>query len=186
MKYTKEAFLENGPCNNGRLFAEKHDFDFKRIYDLCERGDWLIWLLYNSNHLNKVTAVKIAVVCAEHVIPIFENKYPNDKRPRLAIEAALDWIKNPTGKNKLAAAAYAAAAASAAAYAATNAATAASAAAYAAAYTAAASAAATATTYAATATTYAGAANANRDAKKAEEQRWQADKIRELVANPFN
>jgi hypothetical protein len=29
-----------------------------------------------------------AIACAELVLPIFEDKYPNDDRPRLAIEAA--------------------------------------------------------------------------------------------------
>ncbi len=29
-----------------------------------------------------------AVACAELVLPIFEEKYPDDNRPRLAIEAA--------------------------------------------------------------------------------------------------
>jgi hypothetical protein len=30
--------------------------------------------------------------CAERVMPYFEDKYPNDKRPRQAIEALQDWI----------------------------------------------------------------------------------------------
>jgi hypothetical protein len=60
--------------------------------------------------------VIFAVYCAELVIDIYENK--NDgKAPRLAIEAAKEWIKSPTEENKQkckdADAAYAAAAADA-------------------------------------------------------------------------
>ena len=48
-----------------------------------------------------------AIACAELVLPIFEEKYPNEDRPRLAIEAA---------KNKSPDVAYVAARAAAAAW----------------------------------------------------------------------
>jgi len=41
-----------------------------------------------------------AIYCAEAVLPIYENKYPNDNRPRLAIEAAKTVLKYPTEENK--------------------------------------------------------------------------------------
>src|SRR5665647_6550 len=31
--------------------------------------------------------------CAERALPYFENKYPQDNRPRLAIEAGRAWVK---------------------------------------------------------------------------------------------
>ena len=34
-----------------------------------------------------------ALDCAEHVLPYFENEYPEDDRPRLAIEAGRMWVK---------------------------------------------------------------------------------------------
>ena len=34
-----------------------------------------------------------AAKCAEHVLPFFEKYYPNDKRPRKAIETAREWVK---------------------------------------------------------------------------------------------
>ena len=34
-----------------------------------------------------------AADCAEHVLPYFEDKYPNDKRPRRAIETLREWIR---------------------------------------------------------------------------------------------
>ena len=33
-----------------------------------------------------------AIDCAEHVLPCFEEKYPNDKRPRKALETLNEWV----------------------------------------------------------------------------------------------
>jgi hypothetical protein len=93
--------------------------------------------------------ILFAILCAESVLSIFENQYPDDKRPRKAIEASKAYLQNKnTGAAR--AAAYAAraatyAAADADAARAADAADAAADAAYA----------ARATTYAARATTYA-------------------------------
>jgi len=46
----------------------------------------------------KEDSVRLAIFAAELVIDIFEKKYPNDKRPREAIEAAKNWLKNPTAR----------------------------------------------------------------------------------------
>ena len=52
--------------------------------------------------------VLFAVLCAEVVLALFENRYPNDDRPRKAIEAAREYLKNPTAAYAADAAAYAA------------------------------------------------------------------------------
>jgi hypothetical protein len=39
-----------------------------------------------------------AVLSAREVLPIFEKKYPNDNRSRLAIEAAENYINNPAAR----------------------------------------------------------------------------------------
>ena len=48
------------------------------------------------------TLVLWSIECAERVLPIFEKKYPQDERPRKAIEAAKAWahgeIKMPEAK----------------------------------------------------------------------------------------
>ena len=108
MKFTKEKLLSHSPCADGLSFAESLKFDFAKIYDTCDRGDWLIWLLRKSGNLDKLKAVELAIACAQRVLEIFEKKYPDDKRPRKAIEAALEWLKNPTENNRKSAAAAAA------------------------------------------------------------------------------
>ena len=48
--------------------------------------------------------LSLATQCAERVLFIWEEKYPNDDRPRKAIEAAKTCLENPTEENKKAAA----------------------------------------------------------------------------------
>jgi hypothetical protein len=44
---------------------------------------------------HKAEFVKLAVEAAELVLPVFEQKYPNENRPRKAIEAAKAWLDSP-------------------------------------------------------------------------------------------
>jgi hypothetical protein len=79
-------------------------------------------LTLESLNLDKPLSVSLAIEFAEKVLPIWEREYPKDMRPRKAIEAAKEWLKNPSTSARTAAtavnAAYAAASASASAYAA--------------------------------------------------------------------
>ena len=43
--------------------------------------------------------LSLAIQCAERVLFIWEEKYPNDKRPRQAIEAAKVYLADPTKEN---------------------------------------------------------------------------------------
>ena len=44
----------------------------------------------------KEESVRLAIFAAEMVIGIYETQYPNDDRPRKAIEAARNWLENPS------------------------------------------------------------------------------------------
>jgi len=96
-------------------------------------------LTVKSLNPDKRLAVTIAVFFAEDALSFWEAEFPENMRPRKAIEAAKEWIVNPCQETVDAAyAAYAAATANAAnaIYAAANAAYAATYAAHAAAYAA--------------------------------------------------
>jgi hypothetical protein len=81
-----------------------------------DKSTWESMKITKAWNWKKEDSVALAIFSAEIVIDIFEKKYPKDNRPRKAIEAAKEWLKDPTEKN---AAAYAADAAThAAAYAA--------------------------------------------------------------------
>jgi len=51
----------------------------------------------------KKILVKFAVLCAKRCLTNYEKEYPNDDRPRKAIEAAENYVKNPTKENESAA-----------------------------------------------------------------------------------
>ena len=120
MKITKEWLTENGACKEATAHWSKsndnnHEVMLRRLlqHDHFQWANWLIVRLIT--HDQKII---YAIYAAESVIKIYEDKYPNDDRPRKAIEAAKGYLKT---KNSYAAAysAYAAAdAAYAAAYAA--------------------------------------------------------------------
>lgn len=109
----------------------------QKLLDLAPR-------LINTSNCDINITKNLAIFCARYVLHIYEDRYPNDNRPRRAIEAAELAILSPTPENMNAAAAYAnaanavkavyaaAAAANAARYAARSAAYAARSAAYAA------------------------------------------------------
>jgi hypothetical protein len=128
MKITLKWLEKKDACDSGKeaFSAQKERDGVKIIKKLImikdKNGDSLNWANWLITHMmrNK-QQIRYTIFAAEQAIDIYEKKYPDDKRPREAIQAAKDYIKNPTKKNKSAArsAAYAAAcAARAAAYAA--------------------------------------------------------------------
>ena len=134
---TPKLLDEWGTCTDGKAWGLSvigKGRELKKLLPKFRRADWLLWTLRKADALTRVQFVELAIICAKTVLDIYEKKYPKDKRPRLAIEAAIAYCKNPTGKNGIVAdAAYAA---DAAAYTAADAADAADAAAYAASYAA--------------------------------------------------
>lgn len=154
--FTLQEILDNRGCYSE--YEVKSAFNGKQTYDLID--DILLsdiplkdkfWFLMRKTQLTLKQKQQIALECAKSVLDIFETKYPNDLRPRKAIEITERFINGiPISKEDLKDAAYAAYAAYA--YAAYDVAYAAYAAAAAAAYNVAYSA---AYTYAAAAAAYA-------------------------------
>ena len=61
-------------------------------------------LLRKVETWNERTARLFACKCAEHVLPIFEKKYPDDTQPRKAVEIARKYANGKATKTELAAA----------------------------------------------------------------------------------
>jgi hypothetical protein len=55
--------------------------------------DW-----YTDAEIRKRVRVQFTILCAEQVLPLFESEYPDDQRPREAIEATKAWLNGVTGK----------------------------------------------------------------------------------------
>ena len=95
----------------------------EEAWQACHRGDWMLWLIARVNpgepgSRKRRKIARAAADCAELVLPIYEERYPDNDSPRKAIEAAKRG--DPDECRAAVAAAFAAAAdadASAAAYA---------------------------------------------------------------------
>jgi hypothetical protein len=117
-KITKQFFKKINACEGHKGWFEENNMYGKP-------ADIVIKLLIRQNYerhanwliarcFNKKQAVMYAVYSAEQVIKIYEKIYPNDDRPRKAIEAAKKYLKNPCKRTKNACAAACAAAVAAA------------------------------------------------------------------------
>jgi len=137
MKLTKQILTDLKACTEAVDYFEVNKLEGKKLKYCIKKSlkdnhfAWCNWLVVRlmTNKQN----IQYAIFAAEQVISIFEEKYPEDNRPRKAIEAAKNYLNKPNKETASAAyAAYAASAANAAsaAYAAASAAYAASAAAY--------------------------------------------------------
>jgi hypothetical protein len=134
------------PCQRGYHFvmlSQLPQWLGPTLYELEVRGEVInlsdksvaqqARLIRKVDTWNDKTLRLFAADCAEHVLGLYESKYPNDTRPRNAIQAARDFANGRISLDELNAAAYAAYANAAAAYAANAANAAAAYAAYAAA-----------------------------------------------------
>ena len=105
------AFLLNpihADIKNPRLFEAKGKvvvrdfgkvgcFDFKLVREI-KYPKWV------GSDIDTKVRLYFALLCAKEVLPIFEKEFPNDKRPRKAIEAAQKVLENDTEENRQAAA----------------------------------------------------------------------------------
>jgi hypothetical protein len=89
-------------CEDGIVwFKKQKNKEAKSILRTCIKeqhfayANWFITKLFT-----KPQAVTYAIFNAEQCISKFEKEYPNDKRPRQAIEAAKRWLESPTEENR--------------------------------------------------------------------------------------
>ena len=92
----------------GSDYGDTTPLPLARIVDTNGIADAL-WALVRVCPDGKRIAVEFAADCAERVLPIWEARYPDDDRPRKAIEAARGGSANADANAAANAAAYAAA-----------------------------------------------------------------------------
>ena len=116
MKITKEWLKEKSACADGqKWFEAQSETDGIAIVGKLmaeQRFDWANWLV--ARVIKRKQNVAYAIFSARQVLDIYEKKYPGDKRPRLAIEAAEKCLLKNNSKNREAASAAARAASEAA------------------------------------------------------------------------
>ena len=105
MIITKQWLQKEDACLSGVkwFLSQKESDGLKVVKKLIVENklDWANWLIVRM--MTYKQHVSYAVFAAEQCIDIYEKKYPDDNRPRLAIEAAKQCIKNPSPENKSAA-----------------------------------------------------------------------------------
>jgi len=111
MKITKEEIKKLKPCSDGyKWFIEHGSSDLTKTLLAVNKvkPDWASWLY--TRLMTPKQQKQFAIYAAEQVLHIFEEKYPDDDRPRLAIVAAKIALESNTQANREAArrAAYAA------------------------------------------------------------------------------
>ena len=94
---------EKNACPNAvKEFSEQSETDavkiIRKMTDRRYRLDWANWLI--ARVMTRPQYLAYAIYSAEQVIDIFEKKYPDDKRPRDAIEAAKAVLKDDTAENR--------------------------------------------------------------------------------------
>ena len=121
MNITQQQLKDWSACTDGYKWAcgilKDKPMEVKKFLKITadHRLDWAHWVMARVMTYDQY--VNYAVYAAEQVIDIYEKKYPDDKRPRLAIEAAKNCI-GLKGASEVAARAAAGDAARAAAWAA--------------------------------------------------------------------
>jgi len=92
-----------GACAEGIAWAAQHGGDLRALVTDCSNIDHLRWWL--SCQPGSATPLRLfACDCAARVLPIYEAKYPDDMRPREAIETARLYARGEVDSGQLAAA----------------------------------------------------------------------------------
>src|SRR3990167_9357271 len=102
MDITVELLRKHGACPEAVewLRAQKTT-DHEKLLSLAIRDGkyhWANWLTVRL--LNRNQKIQYAVFAAEQVLDIFEKRYPEDKRPRKAIESAKKVAEDDSEENR--------------------------------------------------------------------------------------
>jgi hypothetical protein len=97
MELTIKKVKSIGPCADGFAWYMKNpgrtvEKTIKTLLasDECEKYNWSNWLL--THLFTKEKNIKYAIFAAKEVLYLFEAKYPDDSRPKKAIEAAEKYL----------------------------------------------------------------------------------------------
>lgn len=105
MKITKRWLKSKNACIEGiEWFEQQNSVDSEILFDLAIKSEmfsYINWVL--TRKMNRTQLALYTIYAAEKVLKNFEKEFPDDDRPRKAIEAAKQYLKNPSGKTKAAA-----------------------------------------------------------------------------------
>ncbi len=79
------------PCAEGVMYAKGHA-TLQEAWDLCDRGDWMLWLAGKLTTTEKTWKVLVLCTC-ECARQSLQYVPAEDKRPLAAIEIAERWAR---------------------------------------------------------------------------------------------
>lgn len=77
------------------------DRDLVTAWNECPKASWLLWLYARSVNPDTIVFKTAVVELADSMLNIFEAEYPEDKRPRNAIETARRYLAGNATKEGL-------------------------------------------------------------------------------------
>ena len=92
-KNAGDAFLEYSSLGE-RFFLVEYDGKILKGED-----KFVAQKMRLIKEINVNISRELAIFCAEYSLKNYEVEYPNDKRPREAIDAAKNYLKNPSKEN---------------------------------------------------------------------------------------
>ena len=96
---------EESACKDGQAWFVKNKQEGKeavKVFEKLIRVKQLSWANWGIVRvMTRPQYIAYAIFAAEQVINIYEKKYPNNKRPREAIEAAKAVLQNDTKPHKI-------------------------------------------------------------------------------------
>jgi len=105
MKLTLEQLKKLGACSEAvTWFKKQHNKSLKALALKAIKDnhpDWANW--YLTKLFTKTQVVRYSIYAAEQQLEMYEKQYPQDKRPRHAIEAAKNWLKAHSEQSRAAA-----------------------------------------------------------------------------------
>ena len=92
-----EILTSLGACSEAVKWSKKYR-SAKSAWANCERGDWLLWLAGKKagpvGDEKRKKLVLAACGCARIALPIWQKRYPDDKRVEVCLDTAERWARN--------------------------------------------------------------------------------------------
>ena len=81
-------------CSEAIEWAENYP-SLKKAWDACERGDWMLWLLGETNKRLGTKKHRLIVRCAVNCARLsLKHVKRGEDRPRIALEVTERWLNN--------------------------------------------------------------------------------------------
>lgn len=104
IEFSKEYIYDNRGCYSKEQvdnlpFINNDKITIKMLFDNLPFKDFDYWLLQNCK-MTERDKEEYVYHYASFALPIFEERHPDNKKPREALEAKRAWIDNPTDENR--------------------------------------------------------------------------------------